>query len=316
MEEVIEMIKYFQTEEGVLKRVDEAKKKCWIYVEKPQEDEINLLKSMNIEEDFIYDSLDPDERSRFEKDEDIIYVIFRIPLFDNEDSDVPYKSIPMGIVITSDAFITIVSQQNDILNDFLSMKTRNFSTNKHNQFLLKIIERATLYYLKYLKEIKRISDEIQNQLHGTPKNEEIIRLLNYEKSLVYFKTSLTTNDIMFGKLQRAEILALFEEDEWLFEDIIIDNKQAIEMSKIYSEILTVMLETFSSVISNNLNLVMKILTIVTLILQIPTLVASIYGMNIVLPMQNSPFAFIITMSISFATAVILGFVLFKGRWFK
>jgi len=310
------MIRFFQTDEGFLREESEMKKKCWIYVEKPQEDEVEFLKSMNIEEDFIYDSLDPDERSRFEKDEDYIYVIFRIPLFDNEDSDVPYKSIPVGIVITPDAFITIISQQDEILNDFLNKKVRNFSTKKHNQFLLKILDRTALYYLRYLKEIKRIADEIQSQLHGTPKNEEIIKLLNYEKSLVYFKTSLTTNDIMFSKLQRAKILTLFEEDEWLFEDIIIDNKQAIETSRIYSEILTVMLETFSSVISNNLNLVMKILTIVTLILQIPTLVASIYGMNVELPMQSSPYAFIITMTISFATAVVLGFVLFRGRWFK
>jgi len=310
------MLKYFITEKDNLKEIDKYVPKCWICSVKPDEKDIEELKNLGIDEDFIYDALDPEERARFEQDEDLIYIITKIPFFDKNDLEVPFKTLPVGIAITPESIITITDHESEIFNDFLSKKVRDFSTKKRFRFLLRIFDRGTLYYLRYLKDIRKRSNDIEAELHRSTRNKELIAMLNLEKSLVYFTTSLRSNELMFEKLKRANILTLYEEDEDLFEDIIIENRQAIEMARIYNDILSGMMDAFASVISNNLNVVMKILTIVTLVLQIPMLTASIYGMNIALPLQQSPHAFYITMGISAITAVIFGFALFRIRWFK
>ncbi|MGC9383821.1 MAG: magnesium transporter CorA family protein [Kosmotogaceae bacterium] len=310
------MIRYFLTEDRTLKEVDNLQEKTWIDVQNPGKDDMSLLMELGIEEDFVYDVLDPEERARFEQDENNIYIIIKIPFFDKEDPEVPYKTLPLGIVITPEMIITIGARKNEIISGILEKELSGFSTKKKYRFLLKLFERITIYYLKYLKEIRRQSNIIETELHKSTKNAELIAMLELEKSLVYFTTSLRSNELVYEKLKRAKILTLYEEDEELFEDIIIDNRQAIEMAQIYSDILSGMMDAFASVISNNLNLIMKILTIVTLVLTIPMLIASIYGMNISLPLQNNPYAFYITMGIGAVTAVIMGVILFRIRWFK
>ncbi|AKI97441.1 magnesium transporter CorA family protein [Kosmotoga pacifica] len=310
------MIRYYITEKNELKEIESYIPKCWVNSIKPDENDVIKLKELGIDEDFIYDALDPEERARFEQDEDIIYIITKIPFFDADDPEVPFKTLPLGIAITPEAIITISDHGNEILNDFLNKKVKDFSTKKRFRFLLRIFDRGTVYYLRYLKDIRKRSNDIENELHRSTRNKELVAMLNLEKSLVYFTTSLRSNELMFEKLKRANILTLYEEDEELFEDIIIENRQAIEMARIYSDILSGMMDAFASVISNNLNVVMKILTIVTLVLQIPMLTASIYGMNIALPLQESPYAFYLTMGVSGVIAVIFGFALFKIRWFK
>jgi magnesium transporter len=310
------MIRYFLTEDRTLKEVDNLQKKTWIDVQNPGEDDMALLMELGIEEDFVYDVLDPEERARFEQDENNIYIIIKIPFFDKEDPEVPYKTLPLGIVITPEMIITIGARKNEIISGILEKGPAGFSTKKKYRFLLKLFERITIYYLRYLKEIRRQSNTIETELHKSTKNAELIAMLELEKSLVYFTTSLRSNELVYEKLKRAKILTLYEEDEELFEDVIIDNRQAIEMAQIYSDILSGMMDAFASVISNNLNLIMKILTIVTLVLTIPMLIASMYGMNISLPLQNNPYAFYITMGIGAVTAVIMGVILFRIRWFK
>lgn len=310
------MIRYFLTEDRTLKEVDNLQEKTWIDVQNPGEDDMALLMELGIEEDFVYDVLDPEERARFEQDENNIYIIIKIPFFDKEDTEVPYKTLPLGIVITPEMIVTISARENEIISGILEKGLAGFSTRKKYRFLLKLFERITIYYLRYLKEIRRQSNTIETELHKSTKNAELIAMLELEKSLVYFTTSLRSNELVYEKLKRAKILTLYEEDEELFEDIIIDNRQAIEMAQIYSDILSGMMDAFASVISNNLNLIMKILTIVTLVLTIPMLIASMYGMNISLPLQSNPYAFYITMGIGAVTAVIMGVILFRIRWFK
>ncbi|MEA2066905.1 MAG: magnesium transporter CorA family protein [Thermotogota bacterium] len=310
------MIRYFLTEDRTLKEIDNLQEKTWIDVQNPCEDDMALLMELGIEEDFVYDVLDPEERARFEQDENNIYIIIKIPFFDKEDPEVPYKTLPLGIVITPEMIVTISACKNEIISGILEKELAGFSTKKKFRFLLKLFERITIYYLRYLKEIRRQSNTIENELHKSTKNAELIAMLELEKSLVYFTTSLRSNELVYEKLKRAKILTLYEEDEELFENIIIDNRQAIEMAQIYSDILSGMMDAFASVISNNLNLIMKILTIITLVLTIPMLIASIYGMNISLPLQSNPYAFYITMGIGAVTAIIMGVILFRIRWFK
>lgn len=310
------MRKILITENGKLEEIKSPIDGCWVNVTSPDRDDVEFLKSLDIDEDFVYDSLDQEERARFEQDEELIYVITKLPYFDGEDEAVPYKTTTLGIAMKSGYFITISGFGNTIVEDILEGRIKDISTKKRNRFLLRIFDRGTIYYLRYLKEIRRLSNEIESELHRSTRNKELVAMLNIEKSLVFFTTSLRSNELMYEKLKRANILTLYEEDDELFEDISIENRQAIEMANIYSDILTGMMDAFASVISNNLNVVMKLLTIVTLTLQVPTLVASIYGMNISLPYMDNPNTFYWSMGLSGLAAVVLGFILFKIRWFK
>jgi len=202
-----------------------------------------------------------------------------------------------------------------VLQNFFKGTVKNFSTNKRNRLILQILSRAATVYLNYLKKINRQTTEIENRLHKSMKNEELINLLDFEKSLVYFSTSLRSNELVMDRLYRSGLLTKFEEDEDFLEDLIIENKQALEMTNIHSNILSSMMDAFASVISNNLNMVMKFLTSVTIILMIPTLIASIYGMNIRLPFARSSHAFAITIGASIMLSLIGVFIFIKRKWF-
>ena len=265
--------------------------------------------------DFLTDSLDVDERSRIEIEDGVILIILRVPKFDNDNLEIPYTTMPVGITLTKDVIVTVcASDFNDVL-DLFKAKIKNLSTENRIHFILHLFHRTAFYYLKYLKEINRNTNQVETELQRAMKNEELIKLLNIEKSLVFFTTSLRSNELMMERLQKIRVLELSADDKDLLEDVLIDNKQAIEMANIYSNILSGMMDAFASVISNNLNVVMKFLTSITIILIIPTLVASIYGMNVELPFQHSHHAFIITIGISFALSSIGVLIFLKNRWF-
>jgi magnesium transporter len=229
--------------------------------------------------------------------------------------DIPYDTLPIGIIFVEDLVITVSSKDVDVLSDFVNGRVKNFSTESRSRFLLQIFLRTALLYLKHLKEINKKTNTIEDELAKAMKNEELIKLLNLEKSLVFFTTSLKSNELMMERLQKTEIVKLDPDDKELLEDVLIENKQAIEMSNVYSNILSGMMDAFASVISNNLNVVLKFLTAVTIILMIPTFIASLYGMNIRLPFQDHPYAFLITLGISFTLALISTFIFIKRKWF-
>lgn len=191
------MIRYFLTEKRELKELGEFREKSWVYVVSPDSSDIEALSKLGIDEDFVWDALDPEERARFEQDEDIIYVIAKVPYYDEEDPEVPYKTLPIGIAITPTAFVTICLKDNEIFKDFFQKKIKDFSTKKRNRFLLRIFEVAVIYYLRYLKEIRKRSNDIEKELHRSTRNKELVAMLNLEKSLVYFTTSLRSNELMF-----------------------------------------------------------------------------------------------------------------------
>jgi magnesium transporter len=290
-------------------------KDCWVNVASPTTDEIELLSTrLKIPHAFLTDPLDVDERARIETDEGVTLVILRIPYFDRDNVELPYTTLPLGIIFTEECVVTVCSKVIENFFDFTSGRVKTFTIEQRGKFLLQIFFRAALQYLSYLKEINKRTDTTERELHKSMKNEELIKLLHIEKSLVYFTTSLRSNEIMMERLEKTGI-KLTEEDRDLLDDVLIENKQAIEMSNIYSNILSGMMDAFASVINNNLNVVVKFLTSVTIIFMIPTFVSSTYGMNVPLPFQHSPHAFLIVTGISLLLSLVGVIIFWKRQWF-
>ena len=310
------MIKIFKTTGNGFISIDNIEKDCWVNVTNPTPDElIKISEDLAIPLDFLTDSLDVDERSRIETENNTTLIVLRVPKFDKDNPGVPYTTLPLGIVFTKDIIITVCLWDiNEVLNLFKG-KIKNLPTENRRRFILHLFHRTAFFYLKYLKEINKKSNEVETELHRSMKNEELIKLLDIEKSLVFFTTSLRSNELMMERLPKIRALELNEDDKDLLEDIIVDNKQAIEMANIYSNILSGMMDAFASVISNNLTIVMKFLTSVTIILMLPTLVASIYGMNVELPFQHTSHAFFITIGLSFCLSSVGVLIFLKNKWF-
>jgi len=236
----------------------------------------------------------------------------RIRLSDLSEPEMNYFTVPLGIIITQKYLITISYFKDDIVG--LLRKRKNFLPSQKIRTTLRILFYSAKFYLKYLKEIHSKIYRIQKRLERSTKNKELIRLLNVEKSLVYFRTALSSNFNLIERLTRDNVFTRYEADREILDDVIEDTRQAIEVTEIYSDILSGMMDAFASIINNNLNLVMRFLTTITIILMIPTLVASFYGMNIELPFQHSPYAFLYTMIASIA-GVALAVILFRRKEF-
>jgi len=310
------MIKILTNTDNGFMSIDDIEKNCWVNVSNPSTDElIKLSEDLAVPLDFLTDSLDVDERSRIETENHTTLIILRVPKYDKNNLGVPFTTLPLGIVLTKDIIITVCLWDINEVLDLFKGKIKTLPTENRRRFILYLFQRTAFFYLKYLKEINKKSNEVETELHRSMKNEELIKLLDIEKSLVFFTTSLRSNELMLERLSKIKGLELNEDDKDLLDDIIVDNKQAIEMANIYSNILSGMMDAFASVISNNLTIVMKFLTSVTIILMLPTLVASIYGMNVELPFQHSPHAFFITIGLSFCLSSVGVLIFLKNRWF-
>ncbi|HHW36458.1 MAG TPA: magnesium transporter CorA family protein [Bacillales bacterium] len=312
------MLKTFITNElGDIQETTDIVKGCWVNLISPTEEEINYTANqLQIPMDFLKDPLDEEERSRIEKEDDNILIIINMPLVTRDEFDRPiYDTIPLGMIITKDCFVTICLKDNPIFHLFSQNKVKQFFTFKKTRFALQMLYLTATSYLRFLKQINKQTDEIESELHQSMKNKELFSLLNLEKSLVYFMTSLKSNNIVMQKMLRSSYLRMYEDDKELLEDVIIENQQAIEMAETHSSILSGMMDAFASVISNNLNMVMKFLTSFTIILALPTMVASFYGMNVSIPFQDYPHAFFIAMFISILFASITAFIFWKKRFF-
>jgi magnesium transporter len=288
---------------------------AWVNVVNPSPAEIaELVTRFTIPSDFLTDPLDVDERARIEREEGNTLILLRTPRREATEADIPFTTLPIGIILTQGLVITISLTEVDVVAEFLNGKVRNFSTGNSTRFVLLLFLRTSLLFLRYLKDINRMTTAIENDLHRALRNVQLIRLLNMEKSLVFFITSLRSNALMLEKFNTSGCLRMNEDDRDIFEEVVIENKQAIEMANIYTSILSGMMDAFASIISNNLNVVIKLLTTVTIILMIPTLVASIYGMNVELPFQHSQFAFLIVIAFSIMVSI-LGIAVFWRKEF-
>ena len=291
--------------------IQEYKKGNWINMIAPTEEEIKkVCEKLKIKEDFIRYSLDYEEKARIdiEDDDNTILFIIDVPIIEKENNEQVYSTMPLGmIVVRDDYFITVSLKQNRVISELEKSKAKNnIITYKKSRMILQIFYKNAELYLKYLKKINKETEIAESVLKSSLKNKELLKMLSLEKSLVYFTTSLKSNEVVMEKTLRGRIIKLYEEDEDILEDAIIENKQAMEMSKIYSDILNGTMDAYASIISNNLNVVMKFLTSITIILAIPTMIASYWGMNVQVPMQftNSPWPFYAVVAFS----VILGII--------
>lgn len=302
---------------GELKNIDTIENGCWINIVAPSQEELILIsKKTSIPLQFLRASLDDEETSRIDIEDDTLLVIVDIPFTEMEDNSLTYDTYPLAIIHTDRQLITVCLKNSKILTDFANEKIKSFYTFKKSRFILQILNRISTYYLLYLRQIDKKSLMIEKRLHKSMKNRELIQLHSLEKSLVYFSTSLKANEITLEKMLKLDIMQKYEADKDVLEDVIIENKQAIEMTEIYSNILASTMDFFASVISNNLNIVMKVLASVTILLAIPTIVSGIYGMNIdYLPFAHADHSFAIVMSIMVSIAGFVALILYKKDMF-
>ena len=310
---MIGVITYYKTCSNALTVTEEPQIGSWISVVEPTQAEIEkLIEEFGLDTGFVKSSLDEEESSRVEIEDNQTLIIVDTPYAETQaENTILYYTLPIGIVITDSYVFTISSKDNPVLTDLSSGVVKGLQTNLKTRFVLQLLLRITARFLQCLKQIDKISNALEQQLHGSMQNRELIQLLGLEKSLVYFTTSLKADDVTLEKILRGRVIKLYEEDQDLLEDVLIEVKQAIEMANIYSGILSGMMDAFASVTSNNLNMVMWRLTTITIIMAIPTMIYSFYGMNTKgLPIAHTWFPTLISVII---TGVVAFFLLKKKK---
>lgn len=304
---------------GKIKSQDKIEAGVWINAVAPTTAELTkLIKKARVPEDFLLYGLDPDEGARYEYDEDVDahLLIFDMPVASiNDKKRVVYKTVPLGIIITATALITIDREPQPLLALFAEGKVANFNPKMKNKAALIMMYRATAAYLTYLRDINKNRENLENKLQSNLRNEDLYALMGVQRGLVYFMMSLRTDRNVLEQLQRNNPLRLNEDDQDLLDDILIENQQGTEMAQISNSIISETSDTYSSIISNNMNGVMKFLTSYSIILTIPTLVFSFYGMNVELPLAGMHVSWIITIIISLIIAVLLGYQFWKKKYF-
>ncbi len=305
------MLKIYNTdmETNKLEEIKEFRKGSWINLVNPSENEIKkVCENINIQEDFIRDALDYEEKARIdtEEDDNTILFVIDVPVIEKNEENDMYSTMPLGmIVVRDDFFITVSLRKNKVIEDFEKRKIKNFQTYKKTRFIFQIFYLNSSYFLNYLKQINKETEIAEYILKNSMKNKELLKLLSLEKGLVYFATSLKSNEIVMEKTMRGKIVKLYDDDEDILEDAIIENRQAIEMAQIYTNILNGTMDAYASIISNNLNGVMKFLTSITIVLAIPTMISSFWGMNVKLPFENSPLGFVIMVFIAVVLTLVV-----------
>ncbi|MCD7951643.1 MAG: magnesium transporter CorA family protein [Synergistaceae bacterium] len=318
------MLKITKTTESQLIELtpDRIEVGAWINLVRPSADELNAVEAITeAPQDFIRSALDPEESSRIEIEDNHILVLINVPI--NHDSHVyEYDTIPLGIIITPDYIVTICQEYNDVIQNFSETRFRYFSTFKRTRLLFQILYRSAMLFLKDLRQMTRRSDQIEQDLRKSMKNEELFQLLDLQKGLTYYSMSLRSNKVVVERLLRlcsnpqvSHIIKFREEDEELLDDVRVEYDQAIEMAQIQTAVLAGMMDAFASVISNNLNIVMKFLASITIVMAIPTMVASFFGMNVPVPWEGDPMGFAIVSTVALGLTIVAIWALWKKRLF-
>ena len=309
------MIRKYMTNEETnrLEEIDEYKKGTWISLVAPTNEEIKeVCENIQVNEEFIRYPLDYEEKARIDQEDEAVLFVIDVPIIEHQKDGKVYTTMPLGmIVVRDDFFVTVSLSHNRVIDLFESGEVKGLFTFKKTRFILQILYYNSSLFLTLLKQINKETEIAENVLQKSMKNKELIQLLSLEKSLVYFTTSLRSNEAVMEKTLRGKIIKLYDEDEDILEDAIVENKQAIEMSKVYSDILNGTMDAYASIISNNLNSVMKYLTSVTIILSVPTMIGSFWGMNVALPIADHPYAFVIILVIAALISMGVGALLRK-----
>lgn len=317
------MIEIFKKANGELIKLNSPESDCWINVYPPfnNEDIEQLSKELEIPYDFLTDSIDPEERSRYEYEDNVKLMVLNTPVLNEEnlqpDNSALYITIPIGIILMEDKILTISPYNNPVIDSFLNKRVKNFDPANRSRFIIQMLDRNVYYFLHYLKQINNKRNLFEEELFESSRNRELAHMMNLQKSLVYFVTTLRSNELMMMKLQRTDFLKIEEDNELqdLLRDVIVDNSQALDMSNVYTNILNGTMDAFASVISNNLNTVMKRLTSVTIILMVPTLVTSFYGMNVYLPGEENHYAVYLIILVSIVISAFTAWFFMRKQWF-
>lgn len=309
------MRKFFKCEVTGYRTIDQWEENCWVNVEIPNDEDFNfMIQNLRVPEDFLDDIADPDERSHTDSKGEWTLIIIRIPFRQDNDNQ-PYSTIPFGILGNNENVVTVCYKQTEMINDFiLHTQRKNIFITNHFELILRLLFSSTVWFQKYLKQINNKVNAAEKELEKSIRNEDLLQLRNLQKTLVYFNTSIRGNEIMIGRLE-----SLFQSKGYhnkdLVEDVQIELKQAYNTANIYNDILTGMMDAFASIISNNVNTIMKRMTSISIVLMLPTLIASFYGMNVKVGFDKVPYAFAIIVCFSF-TLAILAFIIFrKIKWF-
>jgi len=315
------MIKIYKKTGDELHVIQEPENDCWINIAPPfnMEQLETMANQLSVPFSYIVDCIDQYERSRYEKQEDAKLIVINTPIlnegFDMED-EATYITIPVGIILIPNIILTVCSVNNPMIEWFEKNILKNVKPDNKSMFVIKIFERNVYYFLHYLREINKRISQIEKELNYSSKNQELNKLLHLQKALIYFVNDIRANEMVLMKIQRTDFLNLGDDNDAkeLFQDILIDNSQALEMANVYSNILGNMMGAFASIISNNLGHVVNRLTAVTIALMVPTLIAGVYGMNVDLPFQHHPHAFTIVCIISMLFTILFVVYFRKKRW--
>ena len=314
------MVRIFKTIDGAIHEIQEPQEGCWIALTNPTATEIfEISEQFGIEVDDLRAPLDEEERSRIEVEDNYTLILADVPAIEERNEKDWYVTIPLGIIVTQKMIFTVCLEDTQVLTRVYGRQGKKpFYLYENQNLFCRILYRNASMYLRYLRIIDKKSEQIEEKLHLSTRNQELMELLELEKSLVYFTTSLRSNEMVLEKLLKVESIKKYPEDTELLEDVIIENKQAIEMANIYSGILSSMMGTFASVISNNLNIVMKVLAVITIVMSIPTIVFSAYGMNLSaagMPFSRTPWGFLIVIILSVVASIIAAIFLSRKKFF-
>ncbi|RXE56837.1 magnesium transporter [Methanoculleus taiwanensis] len=294
--------------------IDQFGSGIWINMVAPTSEEVaRVTETLSIPSDYIRAALDEEERPRIDTEDGCTLIVIDIPIPGTQQA-IPYTTMPLGIIVAASTIITVCLTENAIIDDFLSGRVRGFYTFKKTRFVLQILFRNASYFLQYLRQIERTSDRVGAELQESLKNRDLLQLLNLKKSLVYFSTSLRSNAIVLDKILKFQPLRMYPDDTDLLEDVIIENRQAIDMANTYSTILAETMDAFASLISNNFNSILRFLTSITIILAVPTMIASFIGMNVPVPLGNDPNGFFILVLLSLVISGILAAIMMRKDW--
>lgn len=313
------MLQIFQSSNGTLRELQNEfagginLKNCWVHLTNPTDKESELIvRTTGIPEDMLKAALDEEERARIEMDDGCTLVLFDIPIIEEESTYFSYTTMPLAAILTQDSIVTVCLKENSIIHQLINGRSKTPDTFRRERLLYRMLYLTHVKFLQYLKQIDKSSQRIQIELHRSTKNKELIQLLDLENSLVYFSTSLRSNSLVIERLTRMDSKKV-EEDTELLEDVGIENRQALDMCNIYRDILSGTMDAYASVISNNLNIIMKILTTLTVIIAVPTLIASFWGMNTGVPFEGKSWGFWIVLGIALVLTGACGFFLIKDK---
>jgi magnesium transporter len=312
------MIQYFKNIDHKTVAIDRPEIGSWINVLPPlkQEEFSELSRDLEIPIDFLTDSLDIDERSRFEEEDNVRLIVIKTPTENNSfnESDAYYITIPICIILTHTQILTVNSFENPAIKKFLNT-FQNRHPDKKNMMVLKVFEKIVQNFMEYLKEINQRRNIFEQKLYDASRNEHLLQLMRIQKSLVYFVTALRSNEMLLMKLERTNFLGLKEEEKEFLNDLIVDNAQALEMANIYTNILSSTLDAFASIIANNQNQVLKRLAVITIVLTFPVLISSLFGMNVPSGFEHSPYAFYIVVFVSLVISLTIGWLFLRKKIF-